>query len=54
VERSYISYGKKSISIKLSNAKVRDAVILASLEHRYETEGVTKKVSNQGVIYTFK
>jgi len=54
VKSSYISYGKKQISIKLNAARVRDAKNLALMESAYTAEGITKKVSPQGVIYVIK
>lgn len=54
VERSYISYGKKQISVKLDAARVKDAKNLALLEAEYAMEGITKKVSPQGTIYVIK
>jgi len=54
VEKSYVSFGKKAVSIKLDHAQVKDAKNLALLESDYAKEGVTKKITNQGIIYTFK
>ena len=54
VENSYVSYGKKAISITLRDPQVRDRKNLGLLEDDYAREGVTKKITNQAVIYTFK
>lgn len=53
-ENSYISYGKKAISIKLDRARLVLAAQLKPLEDEWESLGVTKKVSDQGIIYTFQ
>ena len=47
----YIAYGKKGISIKVNKAQVKNATMLNEIEQFWEDEGVTKKVSAQGVIY---
>jgi hypothetical protein len=47
----YVAFGKKGVSIKVDNAWVKDNVNLALLEQDWEAQGVTKKVSAQGVIY---
>jgi hypothetical protein len=49
----YISYGKKSISVKLNAAHVRDKKNLVAIENEWDTSGVVKKVTPQGVIYNF-
>ena len=47
----YEAFGKKGISIKVDGARVKDNKNLALLEKDWTAEGVTKKVSEQGVIY---
>ncbi len=49
----YIAYGKKGISIKVNKAQVKNVEVLSEMEKFWEEEGVTKKVSPQGVIYRF-
>mgnify|MGYP003344739910 CR=1 FL=1 len=52
-EGVYIAYGKKGISIKLNKARVKNETMLKAAEQIWDEEGVTKKVSAQGVIYRF-
>ena len=52
-EDVYIAYGKKGISIKVNKARVKNATVLKAVEQLWDEEGVTKKVSAQGVIYRF-
>ena len=47
----YVAFGKKGISIKIDGARVKDNKNLALLEQDWTAQGVTKKVSEQGVIY---
>ena len=47
----YTTFRKKFITIKIDNASVRDSKSLKILEDDYETRGITKAVSPQGVIY---
>ena len=49
----YIAYGKKGISIKVEQARVRDRKELALLEEGWASAGVVKRISEQGVIYRF-
>ena len=49
----YIAFGKRGISIKVDGARVRDRKELALLEQEWAQQGVTKKVSAQGVLYRF-
>lgn len=44
-------YGKRGITIKIENARIRDRDVLKSLEADYEQQGVVKKVSLQGINY---
>lgn len=50
----YEAYGKKGITIKVDQGRVRDARSLADIEKDWERLGVTKKVTPQGVIYKVK
>lgn len=47
----YVAFGKKGVSIKVDSAIVKDNKNLALLEQDWTAQGVTKKVSAQGVIY---
>ena len=47
----YDAYGKKGVSIKLDQARVKDNKNLAVLEQEWAAQGVIKKVSEQGIIY---
>ncbi len=47
----YVAFGKKGVSIKVDSAFVKDNKTLALLEQDWDAQGVTKKVSAQGVIY---
>jgi hypothetical protein len=47
----YDAYGKRGVSIKIDQARVRDNKTLAWLEEQWTTMGFVKKVSDQGVIY---
>jgi allophanate hydrolase subunit 1 len=49
----YINYGKKGISVKVEGNRVADRKNLSSLEEQWESTGVVKKVSGQGIIYRF-
>ena len=49
----YISYGKTGISIKVDHAVVFDRKNLRLLEKDWTAAGVTKRQSEQGVIYRF-
>jgi hypothetical protein len=44
-------YGKRGITIKIENARVRDRKILQQLEADYALQGVLKRVSPQGINY---
>ena len=45
------AYGKKGISIKLDRASVKNRRELEQMEQDWAVQGVTKRVSEQGVIY---
>lgn len=49
----YIAFGRRGISIKVDGARVRQRRELALLEADWDKQGVTKKVSAQGVLYRF-
>lgn len=48
------AYGKKGISIKVDQARVRNKDHLEEFEKEWTKQGVTKKVTPQGVIYRIK
>lgn len=48
----YVNYRKRAIAVKVDQAQVRDSQSLGLLEQDWNTEGITKRVSAQGVIYT--
>ena len=50
----HINYRLKFITIKVDAPTVRDRKTLALLEQDYEKAGITKQVSQQGVIYRIK
>ena len=50
----YISYGKQGISIKVDHPIVFDRKELRKLEAGWAEEGVTKKHTEQGIIYRIK
>ena len=45
------SFGKRGISIKVAKASVADRKNLRSLEAQWDSQGVIKKISTQGIIY---
>lgn len=47
----YITFRQKFITVKLENARVRDARALALLEADYALQGITKARTAQGIIY---
>lgn len=48
---SYISYGKRGITVKIEGAEVQDPKRLAFLEQEWTTQKIKKRISSQGVIY---
>lgn len=48
------SYGTTGISIKVGEPRVRDAKGLRAYEALLEQEGITKKVTKQGILYRIK
>ena len=48
----HVNYNKKSISVKVDGARVRNNLDLAYLEEQWQGQGVTKLVTEQGVTYT--
>ena len=49
----YIAYGKKGVSIKVDKPIVKNLEGLASLEAIWDEQGVSKRVSAQGITYRF-
>jgi hypothetical protein len=49
----YEAYGKRGISIKLDRASIRDRRNLELIEAEWAEQGITKRVSEQGIIYRF-
>jgi PBP1b-binding outer membrane lipoprotein LpoB len=49
----YLVYNKNSVAIKLHSAIVKDKKQLKLLEADWDKQSVTKKVSKQGVLYSF-
>ena len=49
--RIYVAYGKKGVSIKLDNPRVRNRKELRLLEQDWAAKGVFKKESAQGITY---
>ena len=47
----YEAYGKKGVSIKVDGAYCANKTTLAWLEEAWTEQGITKKVTPQGVIY---
>jgi hypothetical protein len=47
----YIAYGRRGISVKVNGARVRDRQNLTVLETDWTAEGITKRITPQGVIY---
>ena len=47
----YINYRAKFIAVKVDGARVADKVSLSELETEWATQGITKAVSAQGVVY---
>lgn len=48
------SYGTRGISVKVGNPSVRDRAGLKAYEAELAKEGITKKISAQGVLYRIK
>ena len=47
----HINYRKKFIAVKLSNAIVRDRASVADLEAFYASQGISKEITPQAIIY---
>ena len=47
----HINYRKKFIAVKLSNAIVRDRASVADLESFYASQGISKEITAQAIIY---
>ena len=50
----YLVYSKTKVSIKLHNTIVKNKKQLKLLEADWEAQNITKRVSKQGVLYSFK
>lgn len=48
------SYGTTGISVKVGNPSVKRKALLAAYEKSLEAEGITKKVTAQGILYRIK
>lgn len=51
---THINYRKTFITIKLESPVVRDRKNLKDIEATWDSEGITKCISNQGVVYRIK
>jgi hypothetical protein len=49
----YERYGKQGVSIKLDTPRVRDRAELLLMEQCWDAQGVTKRITPQGIIYRF-
>ena len=47
----HINYRKKFIAVKVDQARVKSKKDLELLENDWATKGITKTVTNQGVVY---
>lgn len=47
----FVNYRQKFITVKVCNGTVKHKQNLSLLEQDYEKEGITKIVTNQGIIY---
>ena len=52
-KKVHINYRKNFVAIKVDSAQVRDRKMLQTLEADWVNEGITKCVSDQGVVYRF-
>lgn len=52
-EGVFINYRKKKIAIKVNKAQVKDRVLLREFEADWESKGIRKSATAQGVIYSF-
>jgi|AntAceMinimDraft_1070359.scaffolds.fasta_scaffold00707_14 allophanate hydrolase subunit 1 len=50
----YINYRKTKIAIKVADAQIKDRKQLRAIEAEWAANGITKTISAQGVIYSFK
>lgn len=48
----YVNYRQRFIAIKVSNPLVVDAVNLDHFEQDWQSQGIVRKVTAQGIIYT--
>lgn len=49
--RIYEAYGRRGVSIKIDNPQVRDRKWLRVLEEDWSSQGVTKTLTPQGILY---
>lgn len=47
----FVNYRQKFITVKVCNGTVKNKQNLSLLEQDYEKEGITKIVTNQGIVY---
>jgi hypothetical protein len=47
----YINYRQRFIAVKVDGARVADKTSLSELEAEWALEGITKAVTDQGVVY---
>ncbi len=52
-KKVHINYRKTFVAIKVDSAQVRDRKMLQAMEADWVNEGITKCVSDQGVVYRF-
>jgi hypothetical protein len=50
----HINYRKTFVAIKVDNGRIRDAKLLKIAENDWANEGITKRVSDQGIVYRFQ
>lgn len=48
----YVNYRQKFIAIKLSNPQVVDEINLTRFEQDWQDQGIIRKITAQGIIYT--
>lgn len=51
-EGIYVNYRQKFIAIKLSNPQVVDEINLTRFEQDWQDQGIIRKITAQGIIYT--
>jgi allophanate hydrolase subunit 1 len=53
-KKVHINYRKTFVAIKVDSARIRDAKTLKMAEQDWSNDGITKVVSDQGVVYRFQ